>query len=102
MSVLVFVRLFPHPGQEGRVESILRGMVEKSRQEPGCRRYDLFKASAASGGPIVCLIEKYADQAAVQAHRETSHYKAYRADIMSLLAQPIEVTVLEALDARDS
>lgn len=101
MSVLVLVRFFPHPGQEGRVESLLRGMVAKTRQEPGCRRYDLFQAAAAPGARIFCLIEKYADQAAVQAHRETPHYKEYRANITTLLAQPIEVTMLEPLDARD-
>jgi quinol monooxygenase YgiN len=77
-------------------------MVAKTREEPGCRRYDLFQVPATSGGGTFCLIEKYADQAAVQAHRETRHYKEYRANIMALLAQPIEVTMLEPVDARDS
>ena len=34
----------------------------------------------------------------VQAHRETAHYKAYRASIMDLLALPIDVTLLQPLD----
>ena len=100
MTVNVFVRFFPSAGQAERVEQILRTMVPATRGEPGCQRYDLFQAASASGERIFCLIEKYADSAAVQAHRESAHYRAYRADIVPLLAQPIEVTLLEAIDAR--
>ena len=100
MSSLVVARFFPKSGQESGVESILRGMVVKTRQEPGCRRYDLYQAAVASGARNFCLIEKYADQDAVQAHRETQHYKDYRASIMELLERPVEVTILDALDER--
>jgi len=102
MSSLVFVRFFPKSGQESRVESILRGMVVKTRQEPGCRRYDLYQTAGASGARNLCLIEKYTDQDALQAHRDTQHYKDYRASIMELLERPIEVTLLDALDERGS
>ncbi len=100
MASLVFVRFFPKTGLEAQVESILRGMVVSTRKEPGCRRYDLYRSGAAAAGTVFCLIERYADDAAVQAHRETTHYKDYRARIMDLLERPIEVTMLEALDAQ--
>ncbi len=100
MNALVFVRFHVKPGSEARVEAILQDMVVKTRLEPGCRRYDLYQATAASGGRMYCLLEKYADEAAVLAHRETTHYKDYRANIVDLLAEPIEVTLLEALNAR--
>jgi quinol monooxygenase YgiN len=100
MAVLVFVRFFPQAGQEASVESILRGMVVSTRQEPGCLHYDLYKSVTVPGGTVFCLIEKYADEAAVGAHRETPHYKDYRGKIMDLLIRPIEVTILESLDAQ--
>ena len=100
MSPLVFVRFFPKAGQEPRVESILRGMVAETRKEPGCRRYDLYESRSASGARIFCLLERYADADAQQAHRETAHYKAYRATIMDLLEQPIEVNLLDPRDER--
>jgi quinol monooxygenase YgiN len=100
MSPVVLVRFIVKSGQEARVESVLRKMVVNTRQEPGCRRYDLFEVSAGSAGKNFYLIENYADDAAVQAHRDTLHYKEYRASIMDLLAQPIEVTLLQALDVR--
>jgi quinol monooxygenase YgiN len=121
MSPLVLARFFPKPGAERRVEVILRGMVASTRQEPGCRRYDFYRTTVAAGGTsaaaadatkaaggttaaasstIFCLIEQYAGEEAIQAHRETPHYKSYRASIADLLAQPIDVARLEALDVR--
>jgi quinol monooxygenase YgiN len=102
MAALVFVRFFPKAGQEAAVESILRGMVGSTRQEPGCRRYDLYRTTVAASGTIFCLVERYANDAAAQAHRETAHYKDYRAGIMDLLERPIEVTMLEPLDERST
>jgi quinol monooxygenase YgiN len=100
MTVQVFVRFFPKLGQEASVESILRGMVVPTRHEPGCLRYDLYESKGAAGSRVFCLAECYADAVAQQAHRETPHYKDYRARIMELLEQPIEVNLLEALDER--
>jgi quinol monooxygenase YgiN len=100
MAGLVFVRFFPKAGQEAAVESILRGMIGKTRSEPGCQRYDFYRSALTPSGTMFCLVEKYADDAAIQAHRLTEHYKDYRARIMELLERPIEVTMLEPLDER--
>lgn len=97
---MVFVRFFAKRGREAQVEAILRTMVRATREEPGCRRYDLFRSTAADGGTAFALIERYADEVAVGAHRETAHYKAYREAIVALLTAPIEVTRLESLDER--
>jgi quinol monooxygenase YgiN len=75
-------------------------MVPATRSESGCRRYDLFRSTDAVGGPLFFLIENYGDDAAIQSHRETLHYKAYRANILPLLERPPEVQVLEIIDAR--
>jgi quinol monooxygenase YgiN len=100
MPALVFVTFIPKSGSETRVLEILRVMVDKTRREPGNRRYDLYKANNAAGRLQYHLLEHYVDDAAVQAHRETEHYKEYRANIVPLLEQPIAVTLLDALDAR--
>ena len=102
MGPLIFVRFEPKEGQESRVEALLRDMVVKTRQEPGNLRYDLFQATSAAGRRIFCLIERYADDAARQAHRATEHYKAYRAEVVDLLAEPIAVIDLDPLDAQGS
>ena len=99
MSTLVSViaTFIPKPGQDKGVEQVLRGMVSPTRNEPGCNRYDLYctKDSPAS----YVLFEIYKDQAALEAHRGTEHYKSYRARIPELLSEPIKVQVLTGLDA---
>ena len=97
MSPTVIARFQPRAGAAADVERILRGMVVPTRAEPGCQRYDLYQAGSPETAGY-CLIERYADDVAIQAHRETAHYKAYRAAIMDLLAQPIDVALLAALD----
>lgn len=100
MGAFVFVRFLPKPGNEARVEEILRGMVAPTRGEPGNLRYDLLKTSNAEGRVIYHLLEQYKDDAAVAAHRETAHYTAYRPAVMPLLEDPISISFLEPLDAK--
>src|SRR5712692_5165292 len=94
--ITVIASFLPKPGQEARVEQILRGMVGPTRREPGCRRYDLY---AANGSPArLVLFEIYQDQASLDADLATEHYKAYRTGITELLSGPIEVRILQSLD----
>jgi quinol monooxygenase YgiN len=98
MSNTIIARFVASPGNEQQVEGILREMVVHTRREPGCLQYDLFGTQGNSAG--FCLIERYTDPAAIEAHRASAHYKAYRAAIMDLLSAPIDVSILEPLDSR--
>jgi quinol monooxygenase YgiN len=97
MTVTVFASFLPRPGNEPDVEKILRAMTAPTRSEPGNRIYDLYKDAQGA----FHLFELYVDQAAVEAHRATAHYKAYRAAIADLLAEPIAVKMLTGLDVRN-
>ena len=101
MQSLVFVRFFPKEGCFNRVKALLENMVVNTRTEPGCLIYDLYEAKTPDGaGGVFCLVEQYKDDAALLAHREAQYYKDYRAIIMDLLAQPIEVNILHPIDSR--
>lgn len=51
----------------------LRTMVEESRREPGCLRYDLFRMD---GEPQEILLhEEYKSHEAFQVHREAPYFK---------------------------
>jgi quinol monooxygenase YgiN len=95
-SIAVVASFLPKPSQEKQVEQVLRGMISPTRAEPGNQRYELY---AGNGAPAMfILLEMYKDQPAVEAHRVTEHYKAYRARIGDLLSEPIKVQVLRAVD----
>ncbi len=64
------------PSEERQdVTEILRALTVASRQEPGCVSYD---AHRVDGDPDTVLIyEQYTDQAAVEAHRASEHFRQY-------------------------
>jgi quinol monooxygenase YgiN len=96
-AVSVFASFRPLPGREGDVRDLLTWMVERTRAEPGCERYDLYEERDAGGA--LHLFERYRDQAALEAHRQTDHYVEYRRRIVDMLGEPIGVVVLDAVDA---
>jgi quinol monooxygenase YgiN len=98
MAVISVVATFnPKENQENEVEQILRGMVGPTRKEPGCLRYELYGAAGTEQQFV--LIEAYADQAALESHRATEHYKKYRSSITDALKEPIKVAVLSTIDS---
>jgi quinol monooxygenase YgiN len=61
------------PGMEAQFEAVAKELVAKvNANEPGCKLYVLHRAEAP--GTYV-FMERYVDQAAVEAHRATEHFK---------------------------
>ena len=89
MSFHVTARLVARPEHRAEVEQALALLVAGSRAEPGNRQYDLFVA--ADGAPVFHVVETYVDAAALQAHRDSAHYRAFRAAVANALAAPPEV-----------
>jgi quinol monooxygenase YgiN len=91
----VIARFVPLPEKRSDLRALLEGMVAPTRSEAGCHSYNLYEVPADSD---LVLIERYNDQAALEHHRTTEHALNYRAQLSLLLASPISVTVLAALD----
>jgi quinol monooxygenase YgiN len=94
--VIVFASFRPAEGQQQAVHELLTWMVEHTRREPGCERYDLFHAPGDDA--TFHLFERYRDDEALQAHRATEHYVEYRRRIVDMLDGPIDVLVLDPVD----
>jgi quinol monooxygenase YgiN len=93
---IVFASFTPRPERIPQLQATLDVMVEHTRREPGCERYDLYESN--DGGRRFHLFERYVDAEALEAHRASDHYKSYRAKLPELLASPIEVAVLSEVD----
>ena len=62
------------PGMEQQFEAVAKELVAKvNANEPGCRLYALPRAEAPQTS---VFMERYTDQAAVEAHRATDYFKA--------------------------
>lgn len=98
--VMVLATFHPRPERAGELRDLLGTMLEPTRQEPGCRRYDLYRSDDPER-PGFHLLESYSDTDALAAHRASDHYVRYRAKLPELLASPVEVTVLTPDDVAD-
>jgi quinol monooxygenase YgiN len=95
--VSVFASFRPREGTEVALRSLLTWMVERTRAEPGCDRYDLYEEREAGGA--LHLFERYRSQEALEAHRASDHYVEYRRQVADLLEEPIGVVVLDPIEA---
>ncbi|WP_095154117.1 putative quinol monooxygenase [Pseudomonas sp. Irchel 3E13] len=96
MTISIFATISPKPEYLDAVEQAMRLMVRHSRSEPGNLRYDLFLRDGDS--PTFELFELYRDDAAVEAHRQSPHYQAYRSATADWLAAPTQVRLARPLD----
>lgn len=99
-AITVLATFRPDPDHVDEVLEVLADMVAPTRGEPGNQTYDLYRGDAADGA-LFHLFEVYDDDEALQAHRDSEHYRAYRAAIGDLLAEPIGVALMSAIDVAD-
>jgi quinol monooxygenase YgiN len=75
VSYVLLARWTAAPGNEERVEQILLALAVEARKEPGCRT---FRPSRSVDDPRVFVIyEEYDDEAALEAHSASAHFKRY-------------------------
>ncbi|MBX5493324.1 MAG: antibiotic biosynthesis monooxygenase [Chloroflexi bacterium] len=72
--VVLVARYIVQPGRMAEVEAALREMAAAvKRHEPGCSLYHVLRAREDPN--VLLLIEHYADEAALAAHRATPHFQ---------------------------
>ena len=65
----------PETAEDFLAASLINAIA--SRQEPGCTSFEVFRSA---DDPSVFLLEEgYVDEAALDAHRATEHFAAWRA-----------------------
>jgi quinol monooxygenase YgiN len=77
MEFVVIARYRVRAGEEDRVEAALGEMVEPTRAEPGNLDYQVFRDPKDPS--LFVLFERYADEAAFDAHRATPHFSVWLA-----------------------
>lgn len=81
-NIKITAILTARPGKADALEALLQGMIAPCRAEPGNLRWDIWRDQADKDRFV--LDELYLDQAAVAAHRETSHFRNYLSTINDL------------------
>jgi quinol monooxygenase YgiN len=99
MSVKVIAFVSVKPGHEDGLVAAARPCITASRAEPGVLSYDLWRE--VDGERRFVFDELYVDDAAVQAHMASDHFKAFGIAARDLAsARPI-ITVTHAVEVAD-
>ena len=99
-KIVVFASFYPKKEKSSEVKNIILGMINPTRSEKGNEIYNFYEEKKDNIKNISFhLFEVYKDSAALDFHRNTSHYKNYRSKIADLLDKPIEVKVLTSIDS---
>lgn len=91
-QIVVIARWSPGPGDRETVLGALAELVAASRAEPGCLGYQDFHPEGTDRGDIV-LMERYADHQALDAHRDSDHFRSLALERILPLLQDREVVV---------
>ncbi len=75
MGYVLAVTWVAKPGEEEAVARILRRMVPLTQAEPGCVRY--YAHRSTDDPRRFFLFEEYVDEAGLQAHSESDHFKQH-------------------------
>lgn len=75
---------------EGKTEELsaqLQAMLAPTHEEPGCEFYRLYESETPGR---FFFHELWESEEALEAHRQTSHFRRMKAATQSLLAKPME------------
>ncbi|MDB5076048.1 MAG: Antibiotic biosynthesis monooxygenase [Chloroflexi bacterium] len=84
--VVLVARYYAIPGKGDAVEQALKEMAPKVKElEPGCLMYQVSRSH--ENADHFLLYEQYQDMAALEAHRETAHFKEIIGEKISPLVE---------------
>ena len=84
------------PGEEDSFTAAARTCVAATRAEPGVLHYELWRE--AEGERRFVFNELYVDDAAVQAHMASDHYKAFGLAARNLVAARPTIIATQPVD----
>jgi quinol monooxygenase YgiN len=91
-EVRVIARAVAQPGKGDELRALLRGLVQPTRAEDGCKYYELFESNLAG---VFVFNELWQSQAHLDAHAASTHFREIFGQATALLAGPLEVNLLK-------
>lgn len=92
--IVVVARWRMAPEAVPEVLGLVAALREQSLDEPGCQGYEAFQSVGTPGELL--LLERYSDQAAIEAHRASPHYQALVVQRILPLLSERQVELLQA------
>ena len=90
---MITASVFIKPGKEADFISAARTMIDSANKEEGCLGYMLYQDPYEKTNFI--FIERYRNQAAVDAHFATPYFKEFGTTISDMTSKPSEIKILD-------
>ncbi len=84
-----------YPGKEDETSRVFAILQAESRKEPGCVMYVVHRGHDDRSRFFV--YEQYKDEAALEAHRNTAHFKQYARGELLKLGERVEGSLYEPI-----
>ncbi len=97
LTLHVVARITARPDTVAETQTLLQGLLEPTRREPGCLRYTLLRNPADPTD--FTFVEEWADQAALDVHLASPHVQVALAEGSRLLAAAPDIRAYTVIDA---
>ncbi|MFN8207057.1 MAG: putative quinol monooxygenase [Bacteroidales bacterium] len=94
---MIVAKVFIKPEKTDSFIMAARGIIQNSNAEPGCEFYQLYQDPYDKTKFV--FVERYVNQAAVEAHFNADYFKAFGPSIASMVSNPAEINIVSV--ARD-
>ncbi len=89
MTVRVVARFFARPDTVVGLQGLLSGLLEPTRHEPGCLRYELLQN--LTDPTDFTFVEEWRTQQDVAEHLQTAHVREAQQRVGAFVSQPPEI-----------
>jgi quinol monooxygenase YgiN len=93
-EVVLICRFEARAGAEDQLRALLQGMLAPTHAEPGCKLYDLYETDTRGR---FFLYERWENQAALDLHMTTPHFKRLQQIGGQLETGPFEINFLRKI-----
>jgi quinol monooxygenase YgiN len=93
-EVLLICRFVPRAQKEDQLRALLQGMLAPTHAEPGCKRYELYESDSSER---FYLNETWENQAALDQHMATPHFKRLEQTGKELVREPFEINIVKSI-----
>ena len=93
-EIQLVVSIVAKPGKEEELREVLRRLLEPTRKEPGCRRYEMY--ASEQKGKFFAL-EMWDSRQALDEHMQTPHFKAAAPRFSELVQGTVDINILDEI-----
>lgn len=94
--IYCFSYFLAKPGSRDELIKALTKLIEPTHHEPGCLQYELL--ADTENTHFLIMLEKFADQKALDLHEQQTYIKAFVENEMNLLCEHVSWNVAKQID----